>query len=104
MTSVVTSYALPEEVVRYCEQHDLLGHLETALRLAEEYFHPIERLEAEVQPDPEVENEETVIIDIWVRLGIEESIKRKAAWGRRWVESIPPSVIGQIVLLHHVID
>lgn len=103
MTSVMTSYVLPEDVVTYCEQHDLLGHVETALRLAEEYFQPIERLEVEVQPDPEVESLDSVIIDIWVKMSVEEAIKRDALFTRSWVTSVPPVAVAEIILVYHPI-
>jgi hypothetical protein len=103
MTTITTSLALPEDVARYCEKQDLSGHLESALRLGEEFFHPIERLEVEIQLDPEVENEETVIIDIWVKMSVETALHRDKLFTQRWATSVPPAALKAIVLLYQPI-
>jgi len=97
----VASHALNEEVVAYCEAHHLLGHLETALRMAEQTMHPINRLSVTIESDPE-SDERTVVVDVWIRATVDEGLSRKAAFTRLWLDSVPPSVVGQIILLHYL--
>lgn len=100
MPHLVAPYLVPDDVVAYCAAHQLTPYLEIALRLAEETFAPIERLEVGVEPDPEVD-EEYVVIDLWARLSVDEGISRKERYTHRWVASVPPSVIGKIRLLSY---
>ena len=100
MPPTVAPYTIPEEVARYCAANQLTPYLKTALRLAEEVFAPIQRIEVVLEPDPEVD-EEYVVIDVWLDLPVDETITRKQLYTRRWVASIPPSVIGRIQLLPH---
>ena len=99
MSSITTTHAIPDEVVRYCQSHGLLPYLETALRLVDECFQPIQRLELSVEPDPEVEDEAAVIIDIRVAMTVDEVLKRREMYARRLVDAVPPAVTWEIVLV-----
>jgi hypothetical protein len=96
------SHALSEEVVEFCEARHLLGHLETALRIAEQTLQPIDRLSVTIESDPE-SDEETVVVDVWIRATVDEGLSRKAAFTRQWIDSVPASIVGQIILLHYLI-
>ena len=100
MPPVAASYTIPEEVARYCAAHQLTPHLETALRLAEEIFAPIERIEVVLEPDPEGD-QEYVVIDVWPVNDGRDALSKYYDYTRRWVSSIPPAVIGQISLIFH---
>ena len=100
MSPVAAPYTIPAEVAQFCATHHLASHLETALRLAEEVFAPIQRIEVVLEPDPEVD-EEYLIVDVWPRLSPEEAFSRKPRYTREWVRSVPPSVIGKISLILH---
>ncbi|HEY8751335.1 MAG TPA: hypothetical protein VIM11_25355 [Tepidisphaeraceae bacterium] len=103
MSAIITTHVLSEEVISYCEAHNLLNHLETALRLADECFKPIENLEVSVEPDPEVEGVETVVIDIWIRASVEVGLAQKSAYTKRWITSVPADILGRIALLFYLI-
>jgi hypothetical protein len=101
--SAITTHVLPEEVVTYCESHDLLGHLEVALRLADDCFRPIERIEVSVEPDPELEGVETVVIDVWTKGSVELGLIHKSDYTKRWVSSAPADVLGRFALILNLI-
>lgn len=103
MSSITTTHAIPDEVVRYCQSRGLLPHLETALRLADECFQPIHRLAVSVEPDPEVQDEEKVVIDIWLTMSVDEAVGHQSAYNRRWVDLAPPEAINQIVLIFYLL-
>jgi hypothetical protein len=100
MPPVAAPYTIPKEVARYCTANHLTPHLETALRLAEECFAPVQRIEVVLEPDPEVDAE-YVVIDVWTNGSVDEAVSRKEQYTRRWVASIPSWVIGRIRLLSH---
>ena len=89
---------IPHSVTAYCEIHNLLAYLKVAISLAEATFDPVYNLRIGVEADPETD-EEAVIIDVSVTLGVDEAVSRKGEYTRRWVESVPPEVIGRIRLL-----
>lgn len=90
--------ALPAPVLAYCQRHGLVDYLTLALRLAGQTFDPVRGIGVGVEVDPETD-EEAVIIDVTLALGSEQAVARKREYTRRWVESVPPEVIGRIRLL-----
>jgi hypothetical protein len=100
MPPVTATHVVPDEVAQYCAAHQLSAALETALRLAEETFAPVRRLEVTLEPDPEV-NAEYVVLDVWPGLSAAEAFSRKQRYTHQWVRSVPPSVVGRIRLMLH---
>jgi hypothetical protein len=80
--------AVPEEVAWFCNSHQLFATLQHAIQLADACFPPLERLSVEMEVDPET-GEEGVVILVGVSMAVDEVLQCKAAYTRRWVDSVP---------------
>jgi hypothetical protein len=100
--TVLQDVSIPADVEQFCVQRGVLADLRLAIRLADEAFGPIKRWGFEIDIDPEVASEK-VAIDIDVPLGVEESLRRRATYTRRWASSATPEAAISIVLLTNLI-
>lgn len=100
MPPVAVTHAIADDASRYCAAQQLTAHLETAIRLAEETFAPVRRVEVVLEPDPEVDSE-YVVVEVWPDLDAAEAFHRKPRYTTQWVRSAPPSVVGRIRLMLH---
>ena len=89
---------LPASVLTFCRKHDLVTHLDFAQQLVSRLFEPVRSLRLTLEPDPET-GEEAVVIDVSTDLSPSEALSRKREYTRRWVEAVPPAVIGTIRLV-----
>lgn len=92
---------LPATVVAFCAQDNLLPHLETALRLADLHFQQPQDVHVTVDTDPETD-EQTILIDLTIKMPPDEAVERKRAYTRQWVQAVPVDAIGKIRLLFNI--
>jgi hypothetical protein len=100
--TILQDVSIPADVEQFCVQRGLLSDLHLAIQLADETFGPITRWAFEIDLDPEVASEK-VAIDIDVSLTVEESMRRRQTYTRRWVSSTNSEVALSIVLLTNLI-
>jgi hypothetical protein len=93
---------LTEPVLRYCAKHQLLPHVETAIRLAETHFHPVHELCVGVEEDPEIEDD-YLVIDVSVAMGSDEVLRRYDAYTLAWIDSAPQEKREKICMLYHIL-
>ena len=108
MSSITTTHPLSEEVVRFCQSGTiswsiLKRRFEDCRRNLSAHGAAYRRYRIRSSPNPEVENEDTVVIDMWFIHGsVDEGLSRKAEFTRHWIANVPANVVGQIVLLHYL--
>ena len=92
---------LPVSVQLFCLEQNLLGHLQTALRLAKECFQPISlRTRAEQDPDS---GERWLVVAITVRKGtvpIREAYRRYTI---QWAALVPYPALHQIRISYDLV-
>jgi hypothetical protein len=76
-----------DEVLAFCQRHDLFGRAETALGLARDCFQS-ERLRAAIEADPEEEGE-WLVFDIVAHGSSDEVLKAYDSFTRRWMAAAP---------------
>jgi len=101
-TIMTQERVVPEEVVRFCNLHQLLATLQHAIRLAEGCFRPVQRLSVEMDVDPDT-GEEGLVILVGVSMAVDEVLRCKAAYTRQWVDSVPAGPRHLIRLVFYVI-
>ena len=99
MPSVAAPRVLPEDVSRYCAAHQLTPYLETALRLAEEAFAPVQRLQITLEADPET-GEEYLVIEVAMGDRGDRVLEQKKRYTRAWVQAAPPDIRRHIRLAY----
>lgn len=101
-SAVIPHRALPEQVLAFAIRHRLQRHLEEALRLAESVFRPVRELNAELEVDPET-NEERIVIDVVVELDVDDVLRRNERYNREWIASAPPEAREKVRLLYNIL-
>lgn len=96
------SIAVPEDVARYCAAHGIVDDLHLAIRLADEVFAPVAKWKIALEMDPDAD-EETVIIDAWISLTVEEALKRDSEFTHRFVAAATPLGMEKVVLIYNLI-
>jgi hypothetical protein len=91
MQPAVAPYTIPEEVARYCAATQLTPYLDTAIRLAEEAFSPVRRLQVSLEADPET-GEDYLFITVAIDDRGEQVLEQKKRFTRAWVQSAPPEI------------
>jgi len=94
----VAELAFPPEVRKFCEDRGVLDYLRLALQIAAQTFELHGDPLVTIETDPETD-EEAVVIDVSSPLSCDEAVERKLQYTRRWVQSVPPDVIGTIRLI-----
>lgn len=94
---------LPEPVIGYCSKHQLLSQLNTAIRLAELHFDPVNDLRVGVEADPDADDD-FLVIDVSLAMDADEVLRRKYAYTRDWVNSTPAEGRERIRLLYHILE
>ena len=100
-TTVASRDALPESVLEFAAAHQVLPHLETALRLAAAHFRPRTKPVAEVETDPETD-ERRIVIDVTVDGDIGDVLRRNDSYTREWIANAPADVRSRIRLLYNI--
>jgi hypothetical protein len=98
MHATLHELQIPPEVAQFCTANGITGDLRLALQLANEIFAPIDRTRLSLEVDPETD-EETVAIDIFVPLDVDEALRRERAYSIRWVTAATPAARGLIRML-----
>lgn len=101
MSSIAAAHDLPQAVLQFCAANGLLPHVRTAMRLAEEAFAPIDRLQVSLEADPETD-QQVVVIDVSLVNRVGLAREQKKNYTRRWVESAPPEARERIRLLYEL--
>lgn len=96
-----TKVLLPADVARFCSQNNLDNDLSNAIRLAYASFAGISSLTAELEIDPDTV-EERIILHLNVSVAVEDVVRSRKTFTRKWVESALPAVREKIVLLYHI--
>jgi hypothetical protein len=76
--------AIPDIIAKFCEGRELLADLYLAIRIAEEAYAPASNWKIELQPDPEVEGEEYVVIDVTITGDLDEIMRKQDAFASKW--------------------
>jgi len=76
-----------DEVLAFCQRHDLFGRAETALGLARDCFQS-QRLRAAIEADLEEEGE-WLVFDIVAHGSPEEVLQAYNSFTRRWMAAVP---------------
>lgn len=81
----------------FCDAHGLRDYAETALRLTREAFPDAKgvtlRIEGDLEPDTRC-----LVIDVATGLGVDESLRRREQFVKRWIAAAPPRVAERICL------
>jgi hypothetical protein len=94
--------AIPDEVTTFCVAHGIIADLQLALRLAQESFTPVHRWQIELEIDPETD-EEAIVIDAYLDGAVDEVLRQKQLYTRRWVESASKAALGTIRMLYNFV-
>jgi len=89
------------DVTRFCLQNNFGNDLSNAISLANSSFTGISGLTAELENDPETD-EERIILHLNVSADFEDVVKSRKAFTRMWIDSVLPAVREKIVLLYHI--
>ena len=104
MTETTTlPIAIPHGVLKFCEVRGIVADLYSAFRIAEEAYAPASNWNIAVEPDPEIEDEEYVIIDVTTTGDVEELLRKHRAFVDRWTCVANRDAIGQIRVLWNVV-
>lgn len=102
-TNVATSpVILPPDVRAFCGKHGIGDYLEQAVTQAYQLFSGVERLETEMEQDPET-GDEWVVLRIAVRASEEEVADARKRYSAEWVASVPWPQRHLICLSCHII-
>lgn len=93
---------VPPDVRDYCRAHGLEADLELAIRIAEEAYEPVKRWAICLEPDPEVEDEEYVVIDVTTTGTVDEIMRKDEAYLTRWSQSATPEGSWRIRVLFNL--
>ena len=93
---------IPEDVAHFCAANDIADDLHLAIRLADDVFAPVARWKVALETDPDADDE-TVIIDVWVSLSVEEALKRDGEFSHRFVTAATPRGMEKVVLIYNLI-
>lgn len=102
MDIATVNAVMSEAVGRFCAKHELTAPLESAIRLAETVFAPVNQLRVDVETDPETDDS-TVVIGVTVVMGVEEAVRRKREFTRRWVEISSPAMRERVRLVYDLV-
>lgn len=93
---------IPPDVRDYCRAHGLEADLELAIRVAEEAYEPVKAWGICLEPDPEVEDEEYVVIDVTTAGTDEELSGKHEGFLTRWAQSASPEATWRIRVLFNL--
>jgi hypothetical protein len=74
-----------------------------SLRLARESFDPVRRLHAELETDPDTD-EERIIVEVGVEMPVDEVLERNALYTSQWVARAPLEVRQRIRRLYNILN
>ncbi|MGH7594844.1 MAG: hypothetical protein ACREOI_00750 [bacterium] len=90
-----------DEVWEFAQKHQLVPHLEMAIRLVKESFGDLRSIYLAFDPDPEEPNLDGIIIHIKTGGSIEEREKRYRAYALRFIQEVPNEVRSKICLFYY---
>jgi hypothetical protein len=90
-----------DEVWEFAQKHQLVPHLETAVRLVKESFRDLRSIYLAFDPDPEEPNFDGIIIHIKTGKSIEEREKQYRAYALRFIQEVPNEVRSKICLFYY---
>jgi hypothetical protein len=102
METATINVAVSEPVQAFCTKYHLSVPLESALRLVEATFSPVRQARVDVETDPETDDQ-TLVIEVAVAMGVEEAIARKREYTRRWLEQSSAAVREKVRLVYDLV-
>jgi hypothetical protein len=90
-----------DEVWEFAQKHQLVPHLETAVRLVKESFRDLRSIYLTFDPDPEEPNLDGIIIHIKTGDSIEEREKQYRTYALRFIRDVPNDVRSKICLFYY---
>ncbi len=87
-----------DDVWEFAQKHQLVPHLETAIRLVRESFHDIRTIYLTFDPDPEIPSLDGVVIHARAGGALEDLVQQDRAFALRFVQEVPNEVRGKISL------
>jgi len=90
-----------DEVWDFAQKHQLVLHLETAVRLVKESFHDIRAMYLTFDPDPEESSLDGIIIHIKVGDPMEEWEKHYKVYALKFIEEVPNDFRSKICLFYY---
>jgi hypothetical protein len=87
-----------DEVWDFAQKHQLVPHLETAVRLAKESFRDIRRTYLTFEPDPEIPSLHGIAINVKAEGTVDELVQQDRAFALRFAQEIPDKVRSKISL------
>lgn len=93
-----------DEVWDFAHQHQLVPHLETAVRLAKESFHDPRTIDLTFEPDPEIPTLDGIGIHVKAGGTLEELLQQDRVFALRLVQEVPNEFRGMISLFFRTIS
>ncbi len=88
-----------DEVWEFAQKHQLVPHLETAVRLVKESFHDIRRIYLTFEPDPEIPSLDGIAVNVKVGGTLDELVQQHDTCLRRFVQEIPDEFRSKLCFL-----
>jgi hypothetical protein len=90
-----------DEVWNFAQKHQLVPHLEKAVRLVKESFQDIRTMYLTFDPDPEEPSLDGIIIHIKVGGAMEQWEKQYHAYALKFIQKIPNDIRSKICLFYY---
>jgi len=78
-----------DEVWNFAQKHQLVPHLETAVRLVKKSFRDIRKIYLTFEPDPEIPSLDGIAINIKAGGTLDELVKQDQVFALRFVKALP---------------
>jgi len=95
----IAGLPVADEVWRLAKEKELVPHIETAVRLAREYFNEIREIKLTYSPDPEIPHWEMIAIDLYATGTMNELLQADAKYRCAFTTTIPDEAQFNIGLL-----
>ena len=90
--------ALPEDVLKFAEEHDLVEHVEKAIRATREVFTDAVRITVSLKRDPEYGDIQVNVNALIPDGDPDAEAENYSTCLEKWAAFMPPKVIGMISL------
>ncbi len=87
-----------DAVWQFAQQHRLIPHLETSIRLARETFRDLRGLRLSFDPDPEIPSLDGIGIRVTVRGTVESLFQQERSFDQKFLQELPADSRGKICL------
>lgn len=94
----IAGFEASDEVWEFAQKHQLVPHLETAVRLAKDSFTDIKKIYLTFEPDPEIPSLHGIAINVKAGGTLAELVQQDRTFALRFAQEIPDEVRGKISL------